>query len=68
LIVGKLGKPGQWGVPYNPTLEIARAPMTVTPAKAPVEQLTISIDDTPKGGTLKIELGTKVATIPFTVG
>ena len=68
LIVGKLGKPGQWGVPYNATLEIGRAPMTLSPAKAPVEQLTISIDDTPKGGTLKIEWGTKVATIPFTVG
>ena len=37
-------------------------------AKAPVEQVTISIDDTPKGGTLKVEWGTKVATIPFTVG
>jgi hypothetical protein len=68
LLVGKLGKPGQWGVPYNQTLEIGRAPMTLTPAKAPVEQLTISIDDTPAGGTLKIEMGTKVATIPFTVG
>jgi hypothetical protein len=68
LIVGKLGKPGQWGVPYNATLEIGRAPMTLSSGKAPVEQVTISIDDTPKGGTLKIEWGTKVATIPFTVG
>ena len=23
LIIGKLGKPGQWGVPYNATLETA---------------------------------------------
>jgi hypothetical protein len=68
LIVGKLGKPGQWGVPYNATLEIGRAPMTLTAGKTPVEQVTISIDDTPEGGTLKIEWGTKVATIPFTVG
>ena len=68
LLVGKLGKPGQWGVPYNATLEIGRAPMSVTTAKTPVEQLNISIDDTPKGGSLKIELGTKVVTIPFTVG
>ena len=42
--------------------------MTVQPAKAPVEQVTITIDDTPKGGTLKVEWGTKIATIPFTVG
>lgn len=68
LIVGKLGKPGQWGVPYNATLEIGRVPMTVTPAKSPAEQLNISIDDTPKGGMLKVEWGTKVASIPFTVG
>ena len=68
LIVGKLGKPGQWGVPYNAALEIGRATMTLQKGKAPVEQLAISIEDTPKGGTLKVELGTKVVTIPFTVG
>ena len=68
LIIGKLGKPGQWGVPYNASLEIGRAPMTVSTGKAPVEQVTISVDDTAKGGALKIEWGTKVATIPFTVG
>ena len=68
LIVGKLGKPGQWGVPYNAALEIGRAPMTVQPAKSPAEQVTISIDDTPQGGTLRIEWGTKSASIPFTVG
>jgi hypothetical protein len=68
LIVGKLGKPGQWGVPYNASLEIGRAPMAVGQAKSPAEQLTISIDDTPTGATLRIEWGTKSATIPFTVG
>ena len=68
LIVGKLSKPGQWGVPYNASLEIGRAPMSVAAAKSPVEQLKISIDDTPTGGTLKVEWGSKVALIPFTVG
>ena len=68
LLVGKLGKPGQWGIPYNAALEIGRAPMSLQKAKAPVEQLTITIEDTPKGGSLKVELGTKVAAIPFTVG
>lgn len=68
LIVGKVGKPGQWGVPYNQSLEIGRTPMNVTKTKAPVEQLTISIDDTPKGGTLRIEWGTRSASVPFTVG
>jgi hypothetical protein len=68
LIVGKLGKPGQWGIPYNAALEMGRAPMKVAKTDKPVEQLTISIDDTPGGGTLKIEWGTASATIPFTVG
>ena len=68
LIVGKLEKPGQWGVPYNASLEIGRAPMSVSAGKTPVEQVNISIEDTAQGGTLKVEWGTKVATIPFTVG
>jgi len=68
LLVGKLEKPGQWGVPYNKGLEIGRAPMSVSKADKPAEQLTISIDDTPKGGTLRIEWGTTRASIPFTVG
>ena len=68
LLIGKLAKPGQWGIPYNASLEIGRAPMTVQTAKAPAEQVTITIDDTPKGGTLTIEWGTKSASIPFTVG
>jgi hypothetical protein len=68
LIVGKLEKPGQWGVPYNASLEIGRAPMSVSAGKTPVEQVNISIEDTAQGGTLKVEWGAKVATIPFTVG
>ena len=66
LILGKVGKPGQWGVPYQQALEIGRAPMSVGKTKAPVEQVTISIDDTPKGGTLRVEWGTVSASIPFT--
>ena len=68
LIIGKLGKPGQWGIPYNASLETGRAPMSLGKTKAPVEQLTISIDDTPAGGTLRVEWGTVSATAPFTVG
>jgi hypothetical protein len=68
LIVGKLGKPGQWGIPYNAGLEIGRAPMKVDKTAAPVEQLTISIDDTATGGVLRVEWATTSATIPFTVG
>jgi hypothetical protein len=67
LLVGKLGKPGQWGIPYNPALEIGRAPMKVGKTAAAVEQLTISVDDTAVGGVLRVEWGTTSATIPFTV-
>jgi len=68
VIIGKVGKPGQWGVPYNPALEIGRTPMQVTKTKAPVEQLTISVDDTSSGGTLRVEWGTTSASAPFTIG
>jgi len=68
LILGKLGTPNQPGVPYKPELEIGRAPMQKGKTKAPVEQVTISIDDTPAGATLRIEWGTTSASIPFTIG
>ena len=34
----------------------------------PFKEVTISVEDTPKGGALKVEWGTKSASIPFTVG
>lgn len=68
LLVGKLSKPGQWGVPYDSSLEIGRAPMTLGKTAAPVEQLTISVDEAAGGGVLRIEWGTAKATVPFTVG
>lgn len=70
LILGKLGDKGekQWGIPYQKPLEIGRTPMKLTKTKAPVETLTISIDDTAAGGALKVEWGSKSAAAPFTVG
>ncbi len=68
LIIGKLAKPGQWGVPYDASLEIGRAPMKIAKAKTAVEQVTLSIDNSANGGTLRLEWGTQSATIPFTVG
>lgn len=66
LIISK--KTGQWGIPYPAGQDLGRVPMKVDKAAAPVEQLTISIDDTPGGGTLKVSWGTTVASAPFTVG
>jgi hypothetical protein len=66
LIVSK--QTGQWGIPYPEGQDLGRAPMQVGKTTAPVEQLTISIDDTPAGATLRVEWGTTSATIAFTVG
>ena len=68
VLFGKLDKPGQWGVPYQKGLEIAKAPMQVGKAGKAAEQVTISIDDTPAGATLRVEWGTVSATAPFKVG
>ena len=68
LVLGRLSKPGQWGIPYQKDLEIGRTPMMIGKTKSPVENVTISIDDTAKGATLRIEWGTASATVPFTVG
>ena len=68
LVFGRLSKPGQWGIPYNKDLEIGRTTMAIGKTKAPVENVTIAIDDTPKGATLRIEWGGASATAPFTVG
>lgn len=42
--------------------------MTAAKAGKSVEQLTISIQDTPAGATLRIDWGTVSATGPFKVG
>lgn len=68
LIIGTLEKEGQWGIPYQPALERYRIPMALGKAKAAVEQLTISIDDTGAGAMLRIEWGTTSVTAPFSVG
>ena len=66
LVVSK--KTGQWGIPYPKGEDLGRAPMTLGKAPKAAEQLTISINDTPAGGTLHVDWGTTRASIPFTVG
>jgi hypothetical protein len=65
LIVSK--KTGQWGVPYPQGEDLGRVPMSVTKNASPVEQLTISLHDTAKGGELRIDWGTTSARVPFMV-
>lgn len=68
LLLGKLEKPGQWGIPYNAALEIGRVPMKLSKTKENVEQVTYAIDRIGKTHVLRIEWGTKSATAPFTIG
>lgn len=65
LIISK--KTGQWGTPYPKGEDLGRALMTVGKTAAPVETLTISMEDTKAGGLLVIEWGTTRVTTPFTV-
>jgi hypothetical protein len=65
LIVSK--RSSGWGIPYPAGQDLGRAAMKVAKTARPVEQLTISIDDTAAGATLRIEWGTVSAAAPFTV-
>jgi hypothetical protein len=67
LIVHK--RPKGWGIPYpGKEGELGRVAMTMGKAPKPAENLTISIEDTPQGGTLHIDWGATRASVPFTVG
>ena len=61
-------KTGQWGIPYQKELELGRTPMMLGTTKAAVENVTISIDDTSAGASLRVEWGHTSVTAPFTIG
>ena len=65
LVVNK--QTGQGGTAYQQKEDLGRVPMTLQKPDKPVEQLTIAIDDTPAGATLRIEWGLSRASVPFTV-
>lgn len=59
---------GQWGTQYEPTRDLARIPMQVSPLRNPVEQFTIALEHRRAGaGTLALEWETTRATVPFRV-
>lgn len=67
LIVNKT-LPG-WGIPYpGAASDLGRAPMRMGTNATPVDLLTIAIDDTPAGATLRIDWGVTRASIAFIVG
>lgn len=67
LIVHKREK--GWGIPYpGKEGELARIPMTMGKVPKADERLTISIEDTAKGGMLHIDWGNTRASVAFVVG
>jgi hypothetical protein len=67
LIVHKREK--GWGIPYpGKEGELGRVAMTMSKPAKQDERLTITIEDTAKGGMLHIDWGTTRASVPFTVG
>lgn len=66
LIVSK--RASGWGIPYPAGQDLGRVPMTMGKPASAADMLTISIDDTPAGGTLHIDWGNTRASIPFVVG
>ena len=65
LIINK--QTGQWGTQYDEKQDLGRVDAHVTVVAAPVEMLTLSIKDTPEGGTFVMEWATVKAEVPFVV-
>ncbi len=63
LIINK--NTGQWGTDYDAQYDLARLNMKVEPLRQAVEQFTIAIEPTGKGGVLKLEWEQTRASIPL---
>jgi len=66
LIISKVT--GEWGIPYKEeyrSQELARVPMTVSKTAAPVENFTISFDQSGGGCTLQLSWGDTQASTKF---
>jgi hypothetical protein len=65
LIINK--QTGQWGTVYDEKQDLVRIPMKVSKTSAPVEQFTISLDQTgAKAATLKLEWADTQASVEIT--
>jgi hypothetical protein len=60
----------KWGTMYKTVAasDLGRTPMKTEKLTSPVEQFTISVNDTPEGGVLQLEWEHVRASAPFTVG
>lgn len=56
---------GQWGTQHDPTRDLISVPMKTEPSKPSVEQFTITIMKTTKGGEIRCAWGTEVLVAEF---
>jgi hypothetical protein len=64
LIINK--KTGEWGIPYKYEAdELARVPMSVSKTSGPVENFTISFDQSGGGCTLQLSWENTQASVKF---
>jgi hypothetical protein len=65
LIINK--QTGQWGTEYHEDRDLGRIGLKKEKIDSPVDLFTISMEDTPGGGLLKLEWGTTRLSTPFMV-
>jgi hypothetical protein len=66
LIINK--QTGQWGIDYDPQLDLARVDLNIKKLKSPIEDLTLKLEKNGNdGGTLKIEWANTSLSVPFHV-
>ena len=66
LIVNK--ETGQWGLTYNPKMDLGRIKMTMSKPPAPIETYKMILSATsPKAGKLQLEWENHIASVPIAV-
>lgn len=66
LIVNK--ETGQWGLTYNPKMDLGRVKMTMSKPPASIETYKMTLSSTgPKTGKLQLEWERHIASVPITV-
>src|SRR4051794_22636207 len=59
---------GQWGLTYNPKMDVGRVKMTMSKPPAPIETYKMTLSGTgPKTGKLQLEWENHIASVPITV-
>lgn len=56
---------GQWGTDHDPLRDVLSVPMKTETSKESVEQFTITLAKTPKGGEIRCAWGTQVLVAEF---